>query len=1161
MVNPSTDTDPLQHPFFTKGAPVEVSSDDEGFRGAWYSATILEIPPKSASKKRKKALVKYKTLLADVGSSPLTEHVDPAYIRPLPPNDKGTAHLDVNDVVNASYRDALRFHWSWIDGKWVRPEKQVSEKVNFRGSIFSSGTTVEVNIDNENIGNIWYPALVIKENEDNTFLVKYQNSMNGDEPGTVKVVDSLHIRPASPRYADRNYELLERVDATYNIGWRSRVITKVLTGRRYNVFFKHGNEDKGFYHSDIRPKVEWTDGKWVSKSKEVIIASDEQEQIGIALCDTRKIKVDGELDSSLPSKGNTEDKTPLTKMNKNAVEKSTSTDENNALKTSKKKVKLETSNGNTSHPRPSKKLTEGNAVETPVSVTGNKLKDMPSETLCKEDTPRTGGKGAKFSKKTVIDDDSCAKIESPTTGATTQTASNDDCLFCQHHHFNWTTKRQKAGSVDSTANNLVKRNVRARKSPSKGPQGTAAGKDGATRIAEETNEGTIKTKEVEMPIVIGLTAITKTLQAENSLQIPSEEPQKLMGDQKNNMEQWCNLMSTISLVSLSTESSDGLIWKDSGDGMFTVSSCVKKCVIGSEEVQFWMKVVWRGLLPPRVETLLWQIVQQKLVVETELARRGIQGIDDVLCPLCKKVDESSSHLFFSCSVVWALWNKFLQLWTFSSVLHEDTKTFLLGWEELKPNSAIWSFIPGVVIWTIWKTINFIVFEGEKLDQIELFFLARVRLASWFLAKYKDISIPKDSLISDPSIGDSHSSYKFLKSSIFPWCPPPIGFIKLNVDAATSSDWKKSGLGGILRDHLGAILGTFQESEGPSPPTLKELKAIQRGLVFVSSIQGREKFCLIVESDSRVAVDWIIKADSCPAVYAFIVKDIVGTKEHKVGASNQKRKRGRPSRSVVTSTKAFDAGKEQNGAGGITDENAVTDCASGDACLSKCKGVDLSAAENSRGRTSDNYKTKEVHMAAPGIFEMIDEDRPLSTWIGGMHTLGDEESRLHPTRLVNGWNGEKGLVDVPIESLTTDANDKSPLINDQSLPFVKRSPVWRTIDSMDIFRIVPQKPHFLPLAENREEFREGSAIATKGERKAEREIVESTKEISKFDEEMEEIEKKITQLQEQHESIKSEKETKNLKVGNLKLHVIVLNKLIQNASDEFKKIATASWKLP
>ncbi|XVF22044.1 hypothetical protein REPUB_Repub12eG0140400 [Reevesia pubescens] len=570
MVNPppptlqDTDSPQLQPPF-TKGTPVEVSSDEEGFRGAWYLATILESPPKSISKKRRKALVEYKTLLDEDGKSPLTENVEPSFIRPLPPNDKEdvkSGGFDVNSVVDARYRDGwwtgvvrkvlekskyrvyfdnppdvfefdrkdLRVHWDWIDGKWVRPEKQQST-----GSIFSSGTAVEVNIDEENLRDVWFPAIVIKENEKNTFLVKYQSSKNDDESGTVKVpVDSLHIRPTPPRYADRNYELLERVDAAYNFGWRSGVITKVLTGRRYNVFFKHGNEDKELSHSDMRPNVEWIDGKWVSKSKGVLIAYYEQEQIGNAHPGTHTTKVAGELGSSFSTKDYTEDKTPLTKMSKNFVEQPTPSDENNTLLPNKKKVELESSTGSTYRARPSKRITEGNTVETMLSVTGNRLKDMPNETACKEGTPRTGGAGTRFTKKTVIGDQPCTpKTESPITGATTQTASND-CFFCQHHRSSWTTKRQKVGSVDSKTNNLVKMNVRATKSSSKGPQVLTAGKEGITGTAEEIHEGEVKTKEYERPSILGLTAkFTKTLQVENSFQIPSEESLKLMGDQKN----------------------------------------------------------------------------------------------------------------------------------------------------------------------------------------------------------------------------------------------------------------------------------------------------------------------------------------------------------------------------------------------------------------------------------------------------------------------------------------------------------------------------------------------------------------------------------------------------------------------------------------------------
>ncbi|KAI4367412.1 hypothetical protein MLD38_023152 [Melastoma candidum] len=46
---------------------------------------------------------------------------------------------------------------------------------------------------------------------------------------------------------------------------------------------------------------------------------------------------------------------------------------------------------------------------------------------------------------------------------------------------------------------------------------------------------------------------------------------------------------------------------------------------------------------------------------------------------------------------------------------------------------------------------------------------------------------------------------------------------------------------------------------------------------------------------------------------------------------------------------------------------------------------------------------------------------------------------------------------------------------QSLPFVKSSPVWKSVESLEILRKFPQKPHFLPLIEDREQTREGCAI--------------------------------------------------------------------------------------
>ncbi|CAK7356408.1 unnamed protein product [Dovyalis caffra] len=44
-----------------------------------------------------------------------------------------------------------------------------------------------------------------------------------------------------------------------------------------------------------------------------------------------------------------------------------------------------------------------------------------------------------------------------------------------------------------------------------------------------------------------------------------------------------------------------------------------------------------------------------------------------------------------------------------------------------------------------------------------------------------------------------------------------------------------------------------------------------------------------------------------------------------------------------------------------------------------------------------------------------------------------------------------------------------------MPFVKGSPVWRMVESLEVFRIMPQKPHFQPLFKCKELEREGFAI--------------------------------------------------------------------------------------
>lgn len=155
--SPSIHKDNHHQKPFTVGSEIEVSIDEEGFKGALFRATILKLPTSFSPLKKKKALVEYKTLVTEDGSSPLKEQVDALSLRPLPPDtaDSGFEEGDIVDAVDkdgwwtgvvcgvlkdggysvffkhplhvmAFQRNELRLHQDWVDGKWVVPQKMVT---------------------------------------------------------------------------------------------------------------------------------------------------------------------------------------------------------------------------------------------------------------------------------------------------------------------------------------------------------------------------------------------------------------------------------------------------------------------------------------------------------------------------------------------------------------------------------------------------------------------------------------------------------------------------------------------------------------------------------------------------------------------------------------------------------------------------------------------------------------------------------------------------------------------------------------------------------------------------------------------------------------------------------------------------------------------------
>lgn len=207
-----------------------------------------------------------------------------------------------------------------------------------------------------------------------------------------------------------------------------------------------------------------------------------------------------------------------------------------------------------------------------------------------------------------------------------------------------------------------------------------------------------------------------------------------------------------------------------------------------------------------------------------------------------------------------------------------------------------------------------------------------------------------------------------------------------------------------------------------------------------------------------------------------------------------------------------------------------------------------------------------------------------------------------------------------ESLAVDAVSGSGQDEKGGLPFVKSSPVWKAIETLEVFRMIPQSPHFRPLSQCKEEYREGSAIGNmitfsrlaekisrlhfdepkddfnsileslldlekygfnvtvlrervnhllsvkdrQGQfqvqsKDAESKIREHSHEKTKLVEEADCIEKKIIELKEKHASVKLEVGAKDLEIVRLQKLVDAMSETIQSARSDFEKLASAPLK--
>ncbi|XP_057471878.1 DUF724 domain-containing protein 7-like isoform X1 [Actinidia eriantha] len=132
-------------------------------------------------------------------------------------------------------------------------------------------------------------------------------------------------------------------------------------------------------------------------------------------------------------------------------------------------------------------------------------------------------------------------------------------------------------------------------------------------------------------------------------------------------------------------------------------------------------------------------------------------------------------------------------------------------------------------------------------------------------------------------------------------------------------------------------------------------------------------------------------------------------------------------------------------------------------------------------------TREVGMAIDEVLSNVSNEQPPSMWLDGKRSLTTVNgARVFPNRTIRHCTetSERQPKIVMHTAKTSERQTKTAALNgtaeivsdaNQGLPFLKTSILWETIESMEIFHMMPQKPHFRPLYSYKESSREGLAL--------------------------------------------------------------------------------------
>lgn len=124
---------------------------------------------------------------------------------------------------------------------------------------------------------------------------------------------------------------------------------------------------------------------------------------------------------------------------------------------------------------------------------------------------------------------------------------------------------------------------------------------------------------------------------------------------------------------------------------------------------------WCKEVPIEINIFVWRLSLDRLPNRVVLDRRGID-LPCLFFPLYEDVHESSSHLFFDCSLLISIIFQFCHWWGFLAPGLSSYANWLFWFKALHFQALTKRGLEGVIYvawWIIWDFRNFFIFGGSN----------------------------------------------------------------------------------------------------------------------------------------------------------------------------------------------------------------------------------------------------------------------------------------------------------------------------------------------------------------------------------------------------------------------------------------------------------------